>query len=170
MTPAGVAALLACAALTAGCWPKTPDYQAIWTTSRTAASATATEAPVPVATYLEEHGVGVEQVVPDSLPDLTVSIPTPPGWSKRADPTLPPGTQVIGTGDRYPRAILAVFKLNGDVDASEVVKYGLADAELSRNFRRRYLVQLTIVTLADQAASQAAAVEAIMTGFTVAAK
>ncbi|HEU4363054.1 MAG TPA: LpqN/LpqT family lipoprotein [Mycobacterium sp.] len=216
--PARVAALLACTALTVGCGPKTPDYQAIWTTTSKPASATTAEAPVPVAKYLEDSGVGVEQVAPGSLTDLTVSIPTPPGWSKRQDPNLPPGTQVIGQGDKYPSAILTVFKLTGNVNAAEVVKHGLTDATLSRNFHRldsstadfhgfpsamvqgshdlgsqrvhtwfrmvvatgratgsppagqHYLVQLTIVTLADQAAKQAADVEAVINGFTVAAK
>lgn len=213
--PAPVAVLLACAALTFGCSsPKTPDYQSIWTTSSTTAAESTTESPVPIATYLEEHGIGVEQVVPAELTDLTVSIPTPPGWSKRENPALPAGTQVIGKGDRHPSAILTVFKLTGDVDAAELVKHGFADAELSRNFRRldastddyqgfpsamiqgshdlngqrvhtwfrmvvatgsppagqHYLVQLTIITPADQAAKEAADVEKIMKGFTVAAK
>lgn len=212
---APVAALLAWAALSVGCSsPKTPDYQSIWSTSSTAATETSTEVPVPVATYLEHNGVGAEQVAPATLTDLTVSIPTPPGWSKRDNPNLPAGTQVIGKGERYPSAILTVFKLTGDVNAAEIVKHGFADAELSRNFRRldastddyrgfpsamiqgshdlngqrvhtwfrmvvatgsppddqHYLVQLTIITLADQAAKEAADVEQIMNGFTVAAK
>lgn len=185
----------------------------------TTAGTATTEAPVPVATYLEENGVGVEPVAPGSLTDLSVSIPTPPDWSERQDPKLPASTQVIGKGDKYyPSAILTVFKLIGGVNAAEVVKHGLSDAELSRNFHRldsstadfhgfpsamiqgshdlggqrvhtwfrmvvptgratssppagqQYLVQLTIVTLADQAAKQAADVEAIMNGFTVAAR
>ncbi len=208
------AVLLACAVPAAGCGPKRPDYQAIWTTSSTTAEPTATEVPVPVATYLEHNGVGAEQVAPGALTDLTVSIPTPPGWSKRDSPKLPAGTQVIGKGDKYPSAILTVFKLTGEVKPAEIVQHGFADAELSQNFRRLdastadyqgfpsamvqgshdlggqrlhtwfrmvvatgsppgdqpYLVQLTIVTLADQAAKQAADAEAIMTGFTVAAK
>ncbi len=153
-------------------------------------------------------------MAPNSLTDLTVSIPTPKGWSKRKNPKLPPTTEVIGKGDKYPTAILTVFKLNGNVDAAEVVKHGLADAELSQNFHRldssaadfhgfpsamlqgshdldgqrvhswfrlvvatgsppasqRYLVQLSIITLADQAAAHAADVETIINGFTVAAK
>ena len=213
---ARVVALLAGAALTVGCSPQRPDYQAIWTTSSTAAAeATSTEVPVPVATYLEHNGVGAEQVAPSSLTDLTVSIPTPPGWSKRENAQLAAGTQVIGKGDRkYPSAILTVFKLTGAVKPEEIVKHGFADAELARNFRRldastddyqgfpsamiqgshdlgdqrlhtwfrmvvatgsppdgqHYLVQLTIVSLADQAVQQAADIETIINGFTVAAK
>ncbi|MGH3563830.1 MAG: LpqN/LpqT family lipoprotein [Mycobacterium sp.] len=213
-TRAAAVVVLTCTALTAGCGSKTPDYQSIWTTSGTATTATTTEAPIPIGQYLKDQGIVGEQVAPNSLTDLTVSIPTPPGWSKRKNPKLPADTQVIGKGDKYPRAILTVFKVNGAFDAGELVKHGLADAELAPNFHKldystadfhgfpsgmiqgshdldgqrvqswfrmviatgsppdnqRYLVQLSIITPADQAAAQAADVETIINGFTVAAK
>lgn len=208
-----VVAALTCTVLAVGCGPKTPDYQSFWTTS-SAPTTMVTGDPVPIGKYLQDKGVGAEQVAPNALPDLTVSIPTPPGWSKIQNPKLSPATEVIGKGDKFPRAILTVLKLTGDFDPTEAVKHGFADAEMAPNFHRldaslddfdgfpsamiqgshdmdgqrlrtwfrmviatgspssdhRYLVQLTIVTLADQAAAQAADAEAIMQGFTVAAK
>lgn len=207
-----VAALAVCALTAVGCGGKSPDYQSIWTSTPT--STTTPEGPVPLAQYLEDQHVGREQVAPDSLPDLTVSIPTPKGWSARKNPKLPTLTEVIGKGERYPSAILTVLRLNGDVNAADVIKYGINDAGPAKNFRvldsstadfhgfpsgmvqgshdlngerlhtwfrmvvatgakpaaQRYLVQLTIVTLADQARADAADVESIINGFTVAAK
>lgn len=212
-TRAVLAGALSCAALVAGCGPKTPDYQAFWTTSTTPTTMV-TGDPVPIGQYLQDKGVTAEPVAADALPDLQVSIPTPPGWSRIENPKLAPTTQVIAKGDKYPRAILTVLKLTGEFDAADAVKHGFADAELQPNFHRldaslddfdgfpsamiqgshdlggervrtwfrmviatgsppadqRYLVQLTIVTLADQAAAQAGDAETIMTGFTVAAK
>jgi hypothetical protein len=211
MTRAAVFAVLACAALIAGCGSKTPDYQSIWTTSTTA---TTTKAPVPISQYLEKQGVTGQAVAPGALTDLTVTMPTPPGWSKRTNEKLPPTTEVIAKGDKYPTAVLTVVKLNGDFDAAELVKDSFADAATAENFKQldasvadfhgfpstmiqgshdlngervhswyrmvvatgsppakaHYLVQLTIITLADQAEKQAADVETIINGFTVEAK
>ncbi|MDI3314960.1 MAG: LpqN/LpqT family lipoprotein [Mycobacterium sp.] len=204
---------LALAAVACG-GPKVPDYQSIWTTSSTPTTTTATTRPVPFAQYLQGIGVSGEQVDPRTLPDLTVSIPTPPGWENRTNPNIKPETEIIAKGGELPTAMLVVFKLRGDFDAAEAVKHGYDDAELSQNFRRldastaafhgfpsamiqgsydldgrrlhtwsriviatgsppakqRYLVQLSITTLADQAFAQAADVEEIIRGFTVAAK
>lgn len=210
---AATAAALAGAALISGCGAKTPDYQSIWTNGTTTTSAEA-EAPVTVGKYLEDQGVAAEAVTPDALTDLTVSIPTPAGWTKRENPMLPATTLVIGKGEKYPRAILTAVKLNGEFDAAEAIKHGLVDAQLTPNFKlldasnedyqgfpssmvqgthdlngqrlhswfrmviatgakpaeQRYLVQLAVTGLADRAPEQAADVEAIMNGFTVAAK
>lgn len=207
------AAGAALALVLVGCGPKTPDYQSIWTTTTTTDSAPADE-PVPFSQYLESSGIGVEQVAPDSLTDLTVSMPTPPGWAKYANPGLNPMTEVIAKNDTYPTAMLMVFKLHGDFDPAQVIKHANADAVLSRNFKQldasdadfhgfpssmiqgsydlggkrlhsynrvviatgsppghqRYLVQLAVTTLADEAAAQAGDVETIIDGFTVAAK
>lgn len=125
--------------LIAGCGAKTPDYQSIWTTTTTTTTTTPTptEELVPFAQYLRTNGVGEEQVAPDSLPDLTVSMPMPPGWSKHTRPNIPPATEVITKGDGlYPNAMLNVFKLNGDFDPREVVKHGNADVLMSRNFKQ----------------------------------
>ena len=200
--------------LTAGCGSKAPDYQSIWTTSPPSTTTTTTAAPVPLSQYLESIGVSGEQVAPNTLTDLTVSIPTPPGWEKVEKPDITPTTEMIAKHGTYPTAMLMVFKLRGDFDPADVVKHGNADAELSQNFKRldestadfhgfpssmvqgsydlngirlhgfnrivvatgsppdnqRYLVQLTVTSLANQAVPESADIEAIITGFTVAAK
>ena len=195
-----------------GCGPKNPDYQSIWAKPTT--TATSTEAPIPFAQYLESSGITGEAVAPDKLADLTVSIPTPPGWEKVEKPNMPPTTETIAKDGKLPTAMLLVLKLNGDFDPAELVKHGNADATLAENFkqldqsganfngfpssmiegsydlkgqrmhtynriviptgpapaRQRYLVQLSVTSLAEQAAPDAADIQAIIHGFTVAAK
>jgi probable lipoprotein LpqN len=211
------AVALCLTALLVGCGPKAPDYQSMWTSANTmtttATAPTSTEPPVPFSQYLESLGVSGEQVAPDTLTDLTVSIPTPPGWEKVDKPNVTPTTELIAKHGTYPTAMLMVFTLTGDFDAADVVKHGYADAQLAQNFtqldastanfhgfpsaviqgdydlkgtrlrgfnriviatgspptHQRYLVQLTITSLANQAVPEAADVEAIITGFTVAA-
>ena len=77
-----------------------------------------------------------DQVAPDTLTDLTVSIPTPPGWEKVEKPNIAPTTKAIAKNGTYPMAMLMVFKLRGDFDPADVVKHGNADAELAQNFKR----------------------------------
>ncbi len=202
--------------LSAGCKTQAPDYQSIWTTTQrsTTTTTTTTGRPVPLSKYLESIGVAGDQVAPDTLTDLTVSIPTPRGWEKVQKPDLAPATELIAKDGKYPTAMLMVFKLRGDFDAADVVKHGNVDAELSNNFKRldestanfngfpsamiqgsyelggtrlhgynriviptgsppasqRYLVQLTITSLAEQAVADSDDIEAIIAGFTVAAK
>ena len=216
-----LAATLAIAALAipgAACGPKAPDYQSVWTTSSTtpaaATTTTAPEKPVPLSEYLESIGVTGKQVAPDSLADLTVSIPTPPGWSRFTSPRISPETVMISKGAKYPTARLVVFRLRGDFDPAQVVKRGNDDAQLFENFKlldsstadfhgfpssmiqgsydldgtrlhsfnriviptgsspdkQRYLAQLTVTSLADQAVAQASGIEAIIRGFVVATK
>jgi hypothetical protein len=213
-----VVAALACTTLAGtatGCGTKTPDYQSIWSSGGSTTTTTeSSEPPVTVGRFLEDQGVGAEAVAPNALTDLTVSIPTPAGWTKKENAMLPATTLVIGKGDKLPRAILSVVRLNGDFDAREAIKHGVVDAQLSKNFRlldasnedyqgfpssmvqgthdmegqrlhswfrmviatgsapasQRYLVQLAVTSFNDQAPKQAADVEAIMNGFTVAAK
>lgn len=199
---------------TVGCGTEAPDYQSIWTTSTTTTTQTTPAAPQPLGQYLESIGVGGEQVAPDKLTDLTVSIPTPPGWENFSNPNITPATMAIANNGSYPIAMLMVFKLRGDFNAADVIKHANADAERSENFKQlnastadfhgfpssmiegsydlnskrlhgwnrvviatgsppakqRYLVQLTITSLADQAFPQAPDIEAIIAGFTVAAK
>jgi hypothetical protein len=207
------AALLLLTVLPVACGPKNPDYQSIWTTT-TSTTATPTGAPVPFSQYLESSGVSGEPVAPDKLTDLTVSIPTPPGWQKADKPNIPPTTEAIAKGDGFPNAMLVVFKLGGDFNAADLVKHGNDDARLAQNFKQlesssadfhgfpssmiegsynlgdqrlhtinrmviatgsgsdpdRYLVQLSVTSLADKAVADAIDVEAILHGFTVAAK
>jgi hypothetical protein len=197
------------------CGPKDPDYQSILSkSSTTGTTATTTAKPVPLSQYLESIGVTGQQVAPGSLPDLTVSIPTPPGWSPYSNPNIAPETVIIAKGGKYPTARLVVFRLRGDFDPAQVIKHGNDDAQLFENFRQldastanyngfpssmiqgsydldgtrlhswnriviptgsppanqRYLAQLTITSLADQAAAQSSDIDAIIHGFVVAAK
>jgi hypothetical protein len=121
---------------TAACGAETPDYQAIWSTSSSAPpSTTATETPVPVAQYLEQAGVTGRTVAPEKLPDLTVSIPTPPGWQPYPGTQFEPGTRVIAKGDTYPIAMLLAIELTGQFDPAEAITHGDDDARLSENFK-----------------------------------
>ena len=197
------------------CAPKEPDYRSILSTS-SAPSTTITKAakPVPLSQYLESIGVTGQQVAPSTLTDLTVSIPTPPGWSPFSSPKIARETLIISKGGKYPTARLVVFKLRGDFDPAQVIKHGNDDSQLFENFKQldasmdnfngfpssmiegsydlestrlhswnrivlptgkppanqRYLVQLTITGLADQAAAQSTDIEAIIHGFVVATK
>lgn len=201
---------------TAACAPENPDYQSVYTKSSTATSTTATTTgkPVPLSQYLQNIGVTGKQVAPGSLPDLTVSIPTPPGWSPFTNKNIAPETVIISKGGTYPTARLVVFKLIGDFDPGQVIQHGNDDAQLFENFtqldastapyngfpssmiqgsydldgmrlhswnriviatgsppdNQRYLAQLTITSLANQAAAQGPDIDAIIHGFTVAAK
>ena len=119
-----------------GCGAETPDYHSVWSTSSTTPPPTTTEAPVPIAKFLEDAGVTGEPVAPQKLTDLTVTMPQPKGWQQYNNPNFAPGTQVIAKGDTYPIAMLMVFKLTGDFDVNEAIKHGFADAELSQNFKR----------------------------------
>jgi hypothetical protein len=208
------AVLAACAVVAAGCGPKTPDYQSIWSTTPTTTSAAPTERPIPFSQYLESNGITGSPVEPGALADMTVSIPTPPGWQRINRPNIPNTTELIARADAFPNAMLIVFKLGGEFDATEVVKHGNDDARLAENFKQlessnadfhgfpssmiegsynlgnqrlhtinriviahasgedaeRYLVQLAVTSLADQAVADAVDIETIIHGFTVVAK
>ncbi len=211
---AAVVAVTMAALSVVACGPKSPDFQSILSESSTTSTTTTTQKPVPLSKYLQTIGVSGQPVAPSSLTDLTVSIPTPAGWSPFSSPNITPQTFIISKGGKYPTARLVVFKLNGDFDPGQVIKHGNDDAQLFENFKQldastgnyngfpssmiegsydldgtrlhsfnriviptgsppanqRYLVQLTITTLADQAVAQSSDIEAIMHGFVVAAK
>lgn len=211
----------ALAMLVAGCSPEVPDYQSVWATETAATTTSAASAadPPTLADYLAKIGVSGTQVSPDELSDLTVSIPTPPGWADGDTKSLPPETVAITKGlegDPYPLAMLVVFALDGDFDAADVIEHSFAEAEASDKFHklgsstadfhgfpsamlqgsyyernlqamlqsymrvviatgsaptnRRYLVQLTVASLTGQADAEAADIEAVIGGFTVAAR
>ena len=213
--PCAAAALTVVVLSVVACAPKAPDYQSVWSKSSTTTTTTTTRTkPVPLSQYLESIGVSGKQVAPDSLTDLTVSMPTPPGWSQYTNPNITPETVIIAKGGKYPTARLVVFTLRGDFDPAQVIKHGNDDAQLFENFKQldastadfngfpssmiqgsydldgtrlhswnriviptgsppanqRYLVQLTITSLADQAVAQSSDIEAIIRGFVVAAK
>jgi hypothetical protein len=133
-----VAAAAAVVLSAAGCAPKAPDYQAVWSTA-SAAAPTPSEtsgAPVPIAAFLEQAGVAGQPVAPDKLTDITVSMPTPPGWHPYRNTNLAPGARMIAKGDTYPTAMLMVFELNGDFDVAEALKHANVDAQMSENFHQ----------------------------------
>lgn len=208
------AAAVAVAVAAAGCAPKPVDYQSVLSKTSTTTTSQPTEKPVPLSQYLQSIGVTGHQVAPGSLPDLTVSIPTPTGWAPFTSPNITPETLIISPGGKFPTARLVVFALTGDFDPAQVIKHGNDDAQLFENFKqldasgapyngfpssmiqgsydldgmrlhswnrivlptgsgpahRRYLVQLTITGLANQAAAQSSDIDAIIHGFVVAAK
>lgn len=215
MRRASAAAALALTLTVVGCGPKAPDYQSIWSKSPTTTTTTTRAAkPVPLSQYLQTIGVSGKQVAPGNLPDLTVSIPTPPGWSVASNPHIAPETVMLSKGGNFPTARLVVFALHGDFDPAQVIAHGNDDAQLFEDFKQldasnapydgfpssmiqgsydldgtrlhslnriviatgsppakqRYLVQLTITGLANQAVAQSTDIEAIMRGFVVAAK
>lgn len=122
------------------CAPEAPDYQTIWSTTSTTAAAPSVAEPGPdgerlsIAAWLERAGVAGQQVAPDKLTDLTVSMPMPEGWQPYQNPNLSPGTRVIAKGATYPTAMLMVFELNGDFDVTEALDHANVDAEISENF------------------------------------
>ena len=131
---AATLALLTVAA--AGCGAQSPDYTSLLTTT-TSAKPTETTTPVPISQYLESGGIAGQPVAPDKLTDLTVTMPTPKGWTQYSNPRFAPGTRVIAKGDTYPTAMLMVFQLSGgDFDAKKAIEHGNADAELSENFKQ----------------------------------
>jgi hypothetical protein len=134
-TAVGIAALTVSVA---ACGPeKPPDFQSIWTTSSTTSAApTTTGKPVAISKWLENTGVIGVPVAPNTLPDLNVSIPTPPGWSPYTNPKIPPTALVLSKGEKYPTAMLTVFKLQGNFDVAEAVKHANADAEGLPGFTR----------------------------------
>jgi hypothetical protein len=203
----------------AACETKPPDFQSILATSTTTTSSAAPTTPVkpvPFAKYLESIGVTGQAVAPNTLTDLTVSIPTPPGWTPapNKNPNGPPPAEIISKGGKYPAAMLAVFKLQGDFNAADAITHGNADIQTFENFKQletsaadfngfpssmiqgsydlggtrlhsfnrmvlptgsgpgkqRYLVQLTITTVATEAVAQANDIEAIIRGLVVAPK
>jgi hypothetical protein len=215
----GIVALALATLAVAACETKPPDFQSILTTSTTATSSAAPTTPVkpmPFAKYLESIGVTGQTVQPNTLTDLTVSIPTPPGWTPAPNnnPQGPPPTEIISKGGKYPAAMLAVFRLQGDFNAADAITHANADVQTFENFKQletstadfngfpssmiqgsydlggarlhsfnrmvlptgsgpgkqRYLVQLSITSLANEAVAQAGDIEAIIRGLVVAAK
>jgi hypothetical protein len=125
------------AIVVAGCGPKPPDYQSIWSTPTTTTPTTPTEeAPVPISTYLETIGISGEPVEPAKLTDLTVTMPRPPGWQGYSSPNLAPGTQVIIKSPGYPNAHLLTYRLNGTFDIPLALTHADAEAEVSKNFKK----------------------------------
>jgi hypothetical protein len=130
------AVLLAAALTTAGCGTKTADYSTIWTSSTTSTATTVTTSPTPIAQYLSGVGVTGQQVPLDSLTDLTVTLPRPPGWTDYTNPNFSPGTEAIAKNNTYPTAMVMVFKLDGNFDIPAALEHADDDAEMSEKFVR----------------------------------
>jgi len=130
------AAALAVALTVAGCSTKTADYSTIWTSGSTTPTTAAPTSPTPIAQYLSGAGVTGQQVPLDSLTDLTVTLPRPPGWSTYANPNFSPGTEAIAKNNTYPTAMVMVFKLDGNFDIPAALEHADDDAEMSMNFTR----------------------------------
>ncbi|WP_180919176.1 LpqN/LpqT family lipoprotein [Mycobacterium vicinigordonae] len=131
-----MAALLCLTTTLVACGPKSPDYQSIWTTSSTTSSTPEATTPIlPLSKYLDGEGVTGIPVTPGELTDLTVSLPTPPGWGPREpDAKTAPKAVVISKGNNYPAAILIVLRLRGDFNPAEAIKH--ANADLPQGFHR----------------------------------
>jgi hypothetical protein len=133
------AAVLALLVLVAGCATKPPDYQSVWSSPPPPTTTTQPPQPVPIAAYLQQQNVSAAPMTPTTLTDLTVSMPTPPGWTVVNDPDQQGTYQVVRKTDvapYSPTATLIVFKLTGNFDVAEAIKHGYADAQLSDGFRQ----------------------------------
>lgn len=112
--------------LAVGCDQKPIDYRAVWSSTPTTTPAPTTT-PVPFSQYLQDRGVNGTPVTPQTLTELTVSMPHPPGWAVVTDPEQPSAFEVIrktAVGAYQPTAALLVFKLTGpDFDVNEALKH-----------------------------------------------
>ncbi len=111
--------------LLTGCDTKPTDYRSVW--SSTPTTTTTTEAAVPFSQYLQEKGVDGEPMTPQTLTELTVSMPHPPGWAVVTDPSAPSAFEIIrktAVATYQPTAMLFVFKLTGgDFDPNDALKH-----------------------------------------------
>jgi Probable lipoprotein LpqN len=111
--------------LLTACDTKPTDYRAIW--SSTSATPTTTQKPVSFTDYLQQQGVDGVGMTPQTLTDLTVSMPHPPGWAVVTDPAQPSAYEIIrktAVAAYQPNATLLVFKLTGaNFDANEALKH-----------------------------------------------
>lgn len=140
MTARRVFAAAAATLTLAACTPEAPDYQAIWSTtsapSPSPQASNPSSAPVPIAAFLEQKGVTGQPVAYTKVTDLTVTMPTPPGWHPYQNTNLSPGTRMIVKGDTYPTAMLIMFELTGNFDIAEALSHANVDAQMSQNFRQ----------------------------------
>jgi hypothetical protein len=114
---------MALLALVAGCSTEPTDYRAIWSSSSTP---TTTEAPMSFSQFLQKKGVDGTPMTPQTLTELTVSMPHPPGWAVITDPKQSAFEMIRKTAvaSFQPTAVLMVFKLTGgDFDINEALKH-----------------------------------------------
>jgi hypothetical protein len=112
--------------LVAACDSKPTDYRAIWS-STPATAPTTTATPEPFSQYLQQKGVDGQPMTPQTLTELTVAMPHPPGWAVVTDPNQPSAFDVIrktAVTAFQPTAVLMVFKLTGGTfDVNDALKH-----------------------------------------------
>ena len=129
-------ALMVVAATSTACGPRSADYTSLLPSSPTSTSATTSTTPTPIAQYLDSVGVTGQQIPLDKLTNLTVTLPSPPGWTKYANSNLSPGTEAIAKNNTYPTAMVMVFKLDGNFDVPAAMAHANDDAALAKDFTR----------------------------------
>jgi hypothetical protein len=121
-----IAIALALLLLVAACDTKPTDYRAIWSSTPTTAPST-TAPPEPFSQYLQDKGVDGRPMTPQTLTELTVSMPHPPSWAVVTDPNQPSAFEIIrktAVAAFQPTAVLLVFKLTGgNFDVNEALKH-----------------------------------------------
>ena len=126
--------------LVAGCASKPIDYRAVWSSSSTSPTPTTTQAAasmLPYLQYLHDKGVDGAPMTPQTLTELTVSMPHPRGWAVVSDPNQPTAFEILSktaVGAFQPVAVLFVYKLTGgDFDVNEALKrgYGMPGAKIA---------------------------------------
>jgi Probable lipoprotein LpqN len=126
VTPRRIAIALSLLILVAACDTKPPDYRAIWSSTPTKAPTT-TAPPESFSQYLHDKGVDGQPMTSQTLTELTVSMPQPPGWAVVTDSNQPSAYEVIrkaAVAAFQPAAVLMVFKLTGaDFDVNEALKH-----------------------------------------------
>jgi hypothetical protein len=121
-------------AVLAGCTTQPVDYRAIWSSSSTAP--TTTQAPISMSQYLQGKGVDGAPMTPQTLTELTVSIPHPPGWAVVTDPNQKAVFEILrktAVSAYQPTALLFVFKLTGgnfDVNDALTHAYDMPGAKI----------------------------------------
>jgi probable lipoprotein LpqN len=113
-------------ALVAGCSTEPTDYRAIWSSS-SSSPPTTTKAPQSLSQFLQDKGIDGAPMTPQTLTDLTVSMPHPPGWSVVTDPSQQAAFEILrktAVATFQPTAMLMVFKLSGGAfDVNDALKH-----------------------------------------------
>jgi Probable lipoprotein LpqN len=112
--------------LVAGCSTEPTDYRAIWS-STSSSPATTTKAPQSLSQYLQDKGIDGAPMTPQTLTELIVSMPHPPGWAVVTDPSQKAAFEILRKTAVAPfqsTALLMVFKLTGGpFDVNDALKH-----------------------------------------------
>jgi Probable lipoprotein LpqN len=116
---------IALLALVAGCSTEPTDYRAIWSSS--SSPPTTTQAPLSLSQFLQDKGIEGAPMTPQTLTELTVSIPHPPGWAVVTDPNEKAAFEILrktAVTTFQSTALLMVFKLTGGpFDVNDALKH-----------------------------------------------